>query len=105
MTTQEISRIKTHLNNLDDEFSCGLTEDMRSQTTVEPDSLQVAVKESVLRFNILPVTSAYRPPSSVRLIVLEFSGEEHCNQDLEDTSLNHDHSDDPKNCVRGVPKF
>jgi hypothetical protein len=39
MTAQEVRGIKPHLNDLDNELSSRLAEDMRSETSVEPDTL------------------------------------------------------------------
>jgi hypothetical protein len=52
MASDEVGRVQSHLDDLDDEFSSRLTKNMRAQATVEPDT---------------------GPPSSVGLVVLEFS--------------------------------
>jgi len=49
--------------------------------------------------------SAYSPPSSVRLVVLELSRQEDSDQDLENTPLHHDDRDHSKDGMRRVPKF
>ncbi len=84
MTSDEICRIQAHFNRLDDELSSGLTENVSAESTVEPDT---------------------SPPCAIRLIVLEFSGQEHGDEDLEDTSLDGDDGDDTQNRMRGIPKL
>lgn len=42
MTGQEISRVETHFNSLDNKLSSGLREGVRAESSVEPDTLQVS---------------------------------------------------------------
>lgn len=42
MTGDKVGRVETHLDDLDDEFSSGLRERMRSQSSVEPNTLNVS---------------------------------------------------------------
>ena len=49
--------------------------------------------------------STHRPPRSVRLVVLELSGQEHGNEDLEDAPLHTDHSDETQHGMRRIPQF
>ena len=84
MTGDEIRRVKTHFDRLDDEFTRGLRERVGSKTPVEPYS---------------------RPPSSVGFVVLEFSREEYRDEDLEYTSLNTDDGDNGETGVCSVPLF
>ena len=78
MAGDEVGRVQSHFDNLDDEFSSGLTENVRSQATVEPDTC---------------------PPSSVGLVVLEFTRQEDGNQKLEDESLHGDDGNHTQNDV------
>ena len=39
MATQEVSRIQAHLDDLDNEFSSRLTQDVTAKTPVEPYTL------------------------------------------------------------------
>ncbi len=45
------------------------------------------------------------PPCSVRLVVLELSGEEHRDDYFVNSSLNEDNCDQSKNCMGDVPKL
>jgi hypothetical protein len=69
----KVRRVETHLDSLDDELSCRLAESVRAETAIEP------------------YTS---PPGSVRLVVLEFSGQENGDENLEDAPLHADDRDD-----------
>lgn len=82
MASDEVGRVQSHFDNLDDELSSGLTKNVRSQATVEPDT---------------------SPPSSVGFVMLEFTRQEDGNQKLEDESLNGDDGNHAQNDVRSVP--
>ncbi len=84
MTSEEIGRIETHFDDLDDELSSRLAEDMRTQPSVKPNT---------------------SPPSPVGLIVLELSGQEDSDEDLEDTSLHTDNGNDTDHSMRSIPEF
>lgn len=84
MAGDKVGRVQAHFDNLDDEFSRGLTEYVCTQATVEPDT---------------------GPPSSVGLVMLELSREEDGDKDLEDASLNRNDGDHTQHDVRGVPEF
>lgn len=45
------------------------------------------------------------PPSSVGFVMLEFTGEEDGDEDLEDTSLDSNDGDETEDCVRCVPEL
>jgi len=40
MTGKEIGRVKTHFDSLDNKLSSGLRQSMRSETSVEPNTLR-----------------------------------------------------------------
>lgn len=82
MAGDEVGRVQSHFDDLDDELSSGLTKDMCAQSTVEPDT---------------------GPPRSVGFVVLEFSRKEDGDQELEDESLNRDDGNHAKDDVRSVP--
>jgi hypothetical protein len=84
MTGDEVGRVETHFDDLDDEFSRRLAEDVRSQASVEPDT---------------------SPPCSVGFVVFKFSREENRDKNLEDTSLDGDDRNYAQDDVRGVPEF
>lgn len=84
MTRHKVGREETHLDDLDDEFSGRLTQDVRAKASVEPNT---------------------GPPCSVRLVVLEFSGEEDGDGYLEDSPLDHHHRNETDDSVRCVPHF
>ncbi len=84
MTSEEIGRIETHFDDLDDELSSRLAEDMRTQPSVKPNT---------------------SPPSPVGLIVLELSRQEDSDEDLEDTSLHTDNGNDTDHSMRSIPEF
>lgn len=84
VTSNKVGSVKTHLDRLDDEFTSGLRERVRAETTVEPNT---------------------SPPRSVGLVVLKLSGQEDGDEDLEDTPLNRHDRDDTEHSVRGIPKL
>lgn len=79
-----VRRKETHLDQLDNKLSGGLTEDMRSEPSVVPNS---------------------RPPRSVDLVVLELSTEEDGDEELVDEPLDEQRGDQTKQRMRGVPDF
>jgi hypothetical protein len=98
VTSEEIGRVKTHLDGLDDKLSSGLGQGVRSETSVEPDTL---ICQSLPKVESREMT--YSPPSSVGLVVLELSRQEDGDQDLEYTPLNSDDSNDTEDRMRGGP--
>lgn len=82
VASDKVGRVQAHLNRLDDKFSRRLAERVRAETAVEPNT---------------------SPPCSVGLVVLELSGEEGRDEDLENTTLDRNDGDKTKDGVRGVP--
>jgi hypothetical protein len=99
VASEEIGRVETHFDSLDDELSSGLRQGMRTKTSVEPHTLDVSYVCEPQK------QKAYSPPSSIGLVVLELSREEDSNQDLEDTSLDSDDCDDTEDSVGCTPSF
>lgn len=100
VTSEEIGRVKTHLDGLDDKLSSGLGQGVRSETSVEPDTL---ICQSLPKVESREMT--YSPPSSVGLVVLELSRQEDGDQDLEYTPLNSDDGNDTEDRMRGGPSL
>lgn len=84
MTSDKVGRVQPHFNSLNHKLPSRLTERMTPQTPIEPNT---------------------SPPSSVGFVMLELSGQEDGNEDLEDTPLNGNHGDKTEDGVRGVPEF
>lgn len=84
MTGEEVGRVQTHLDDLDDELSSRLAQYVRTQTSVEPNT---------------------GPPSPVGLIVFEFSRQEDRDEDLENSSLYADDGNDTEHGVRDIPEL
>ena len=81
---QEVGRPERHLHDLDDEFTSGLREGRRAESTTVPLA---------------------RPPGAVSLLVLQLTREEHGDEDLLDRTLDGDDGDDAEHRVRSVPEL
>lgn len=100
VTRQEIGRVKTHLDGLDDELSSWLRESVGSKTSIEPDTL----RHQYFAISGCQIAT-HSPPSSVRLVVLELSREEDGDEDLEDGPLHGDDSNDTDDGASSAPSL
>lgn len=84
MPEDEVGAPERQLDDLDHELSRGLRHEVRSQATAVPST---------------------RPPSPIRLVVLEFAGQEDGNEDFMDGALDGNDGDKAQDRVRYVPEF